>query len=1052
MARARLLTATYSLLVIAAVTLVAGCAGDDGQPGPTPTPVATPTGTASQTPAATPTLTPLPTNSATATLTPTVTTTASATATETETETATATPTATATETPTATPTDAVAAATGHCIDCHAGIETAHTKLALGCTHCHTGNPQATTKDGAHVQAQAPLPQNATILPQDYADRDYLQFLNPSNLRVVRSTCGRDGLGGSACHAPYVDDLMKSMMASTTGHLTGGAYQNGILPDRTAIWGNMPVSDEDGDIPAERGALASLSQVPAEDEEWPLDSVQRHYGDVPRKICTRCHLWSRGAAVRGVAGQEGNYRSEGCAACHMPYTNAALSESGDHTINKTEVGHPRIHQLTRKIPTDQCTHCHIRGARIGLSFRGLAQTPPGTPMGDDYPGLTPRKLHGAYYVQDPQVTPPDIHHERNLHCIDCHVRREVMGDGNIYGHMDQATEIECENCHGSLTAYGSMVSTRGSPLTNLAWEDGQMMLTSKVTGEKHVVKQVKDIVNPESPFHNPIAATAMNANHIKESGGLECYTCHSAWQNNCYGCHFNRDLSQSALDMVAGAQTPGKPVLDDKYFVNFKNFHMGYNAEGKIAPFVTGCQVLTTVKDAAGQQIMHQELPLTAAGISGLAMNPVQPHTTRKNARYCLECHRNPAALGLGTDGFNLSRTYLFTLSPAPEGALTVINRKDPGAAGVVGTLALPDPRGLAVVTDQVDGLAKLAYVTDGTQGLVVVNLADPTNPQVVSTTPVANGHEVAVAGKTLLVAGGADGLMTYSLADPLHPLFLGCLRTTDARALAVHGLYVLVADGPGGLLVIDVKDPNAASVVATLDLNGADPAANDARDVAAWPRYSDPVTEGTKPFNMMAYVADGAGGVRIVNLDDPTAPYVAATLPTTDAHALFTKSHYDPGSSTQRSLEREYLYVADGAGGLVIARVSNPESPVVVTAFTSAGAVSDLLVANAFEPPKNKAYVYAGLAAGGMAIIDVSDVNAPAVLKTLPVAVSRGIDLERVLLDRMVDEDGRQLKDNSHPGARPFTRAEIERISRAPIAPALPAAGRRPARARGVE
>ena len=39
------------------------------------------------------------------------------------------------------------------------------------------------------------------------------------------------------------------------------------------------------------------------------------------------------------------------------------------------------------------------------------------------------------------------------------------------------------------------------------------------------------------------------------------------------------------------------------------------------------------------------------------------------------------------------------------------------------------------------------------------------------------------------------------------------------------------------------------------------------------------------------------------------------------------------------------------------------------------------------------------------------------------------GLDLERVRLDRMVDEDGNQIRDVSHDGARTFTRAEIETI-----------------------
>jgi hypothetical protein len=44
------------------------------------------------------------------------------------------------------------------------------------------------------------------------------------------------------------------------------------------------------------------------------------------------------------------------------------------------------------------------------------------------------------------------------------------------------------------------------------------------------------------------------------------------------------------------------------------------------------------------------------------------------------------------------------------------------------------------------------------------------------------------------------------------------------------------------------------------------------------------------------------------------------------------------------------------------------------------------------------------------------------------PVAQRWGIDFS---LDRIVDERGRPIQDNSHEGARPFNEAELDRISR---------------------
>ena len=562
----------------------------------------------------------------------------------------------------------------------------------LGCTQCHGGDPDALTKEAAHIQAKAPLPKDATVLPRDYFDLPYLRFVNPTNLRVLPTTCGQAGYGGVSCHAGYAQDVEKSMMATTAGHLAGGAYQNGLLPDRRAIWGNMPVQDLDGNVPTARGALPSLVQVPAEITSFPARlvpaSLQRRAAQDLRAVPPLVARQS-GAGRSGARGQLPLGGLRGLPhAVHERRCERVAGPDAQPVRGRTP-SHPSADD---EDPTHQCGHCHTRGARIGLSYQGLAQLPPATATGPAYAGLTPQKIYGAYHVQNPAVNPPDIHFERGMHCIDCHVRVESMGDGNIYGHMDQAVQIECEDCHGTPDAYGTMVTGRGVRHTHLRWQNGRMILTGKVDGKEHVVPQVKDIVDPGHASYNAVAATAMNANHLKAAGGLECYACHSTWQNNCYGCHFNRDLGKTALDMIAGVATQGKPETGNKYFLNFKNFHMGYNAEGKVAPFVTGCQALATVTDSMGTKILDQETPVTAGGRSGLSLNPVQPHTVRDTPRSCDECHRNPSSLGLGTESFNLLRRYLFALNPAPTGKLMVLDRRTTSIPSVAGVLGLNDP------------------------------------------------------------------------------------------------------------------------------------------------------------------------------------------------------------------------------------------------------------------------------------------------------------------------------------------------------------------------
>ncbi|HXI87061.1 MAG TPA: hypothetical protein VNH64_06355, partial [Parvularculaceae bacterium] len=88
----------------------------------------------------------------------------------------------------------------------------------------------------------------------------------------------------------------------------------------------------------------------------------------------------------GTNDQPGDYRSSGCASCHVVYANDreqissltyaqygrdGLSQSVDPTIPKDEPGHPLRHAFTRAIPTSQCMTCHLHQPNMFLnSFLG----------------------------------------------------------------------------------------------------------------------------------------------------------------------------------------------------------------------------------------------------------------------------------------------------------------------------------------------------------------------------------------------------------------------------------------------------------------------------------------------------------------------------------------------------------------------------------------------------------------------------------------------------------------------------------------------------------
>ena len=103
---------------------------------------------------------------------------------------------------------------------------------------------------------------------------------------------------------------------------------------------------------------------------------------VPAINVTKTRLNDPNMWFLGTNDQPGDYRSSGCAGCHVIYANdRSPFESGlyakfgnmgetvtiDPTIPKNEPGHPLTHGFTRAIPTSQCMVCHMHQPNIFLN-------------------------------------------------------------------------------------------------------------------------------------------------------------------------------------------------------------------------------------------------------------------------------------------------------------------------------------------------------------------------------------------------------------------------------------------------------------------------------------------------------------------------------------------------------------------------------------------------------------------------------------------------------------------------------------------------------------
>ncbi|MEI9850635.1 MAG: hypothetical protein WDN24_06970 [Sphingomonas sp.] len=292
-----------------------------------------------------------------------------------------------------------VAAKSEGCNSCHVRTDepSMHSTPAvrLGCTDCHggdasvRGNPDlgfehpeyAAARDRAHVLPRYPkgwnYPSSAnptrsyTLLNKEAPE--YVRFVNPGDYRVVRESCG-------ACHMEVIEASERSLMATGSMLWGGAAYNNGIVPYKSYIFGEAYTRDgkpakieSAGNPPATvtdkeraRGALAALYPLPSWHVIPPGDvfrvferggrNIQTQFAEVglpnPTGSIQRLEEPGRpdlkqssrgpGTGLRvaipvlnihktrlndpflwfmGTNDQPGDYRGSGCTGCHVIYAN-----------------------------------------------------------------------------------------------------------------------------------------------------------------------------------------------------------------------------------------------------------------------------------------------------------------------------------------------------------------------------------------------------------------------------------------------------------------------------------------------------------------------------------------------------------------------------------------------------------------------------------------------------------------------------------------------------------------------------------------------------------
>lgn len=477
------------------------------------------------------------------------------------------------------------------CLICHAkmqGFSRGHEPDSIGCSVCHGGNASETDKLLAHKN----------MVPV------------PGNLSNASTTCGTTN-----CHPAIVARVSTSMMATLSGMISVDKWVFGEIP--------LPIGNE------------KITEIGQSASEVHL-----------RNLCAGCHIGNEKTSHGNPTWLE---RGGGCNACHLKYNEQALSSLHKMKMQaKNDTTVPIIHpSIDLNISNDHCMSCHSRSGRISTNYEGWQETmlKPNSVIGNPAYNILP---DNRVFSQ----MPADVHHEKGMLCIDCHNSYELMGDGTLFQHKEDAVKILCSDCHSKKASSTRLLSESDFETQKIAKArnyriENVRVITTKKSGyplvntfideKSHKSYLIKKSTNDTALIKSPLPICIEGKSHER----LSCESCHSAWVSQCIGCHTSYEAETKGYDMLSNQDRNGTWIE--------------YASEGLAELPILGMR-------------MNKDSSLTIGTFApGMIMNldhnfpgfekettfhrlyaPVSAHTTIRKGRNCKSCHNSSLAIGYG--------------------------------------------------------------------------------------------------------------------------------------------------------------------------------------------------------------------------------------------------------------------------------------------------------------------------------------------------------------------------------------------------------------------
>ena len=538
----------------------------------------------------------------------------------------------------------------------------------------------------------------------------------------------------------------------------------------------------------------------------------------------------------------------------------------------------------------------------------------------------------------------DIHLDKGMQCVDCHFAQDNHGNGKIYGEPRAAVEMDCTDCHGTIRAKATLLTSGpaapsaarpGDPsgtrldalrtpwgLRRFEWRGDKLFQRSMM--DPHLeweVVQTADTVTPGNAHYSedsyraklmgkdgaPVHGVPANDSTLAHANSsMTCYACHTSWTPTCFGCH---------LQMTANARTPMlhneglttrnyttynfQVLRDDTFMLGVDGTVTGH----RFAPARSSCAILVSSQNANREWLYYTQQTVSAPGFSGQAFSTFVPHTVRATeTKQCSDCHvsaqnDNNAWLAQvllqGTNFMNFMGRYIY-VATGKSGleAVAVAEHDEPEA--IYGS-----------------DLQRVAYPDDYKKFVA--------NNRRLTT---AHGHEgnvldIQTRGEYAYAALGKDGFRAYDIANIDNKGFSERITTAPVSPF-------------GQRLFVPTKDAQAIASPTTL---AVDPL-----------RTQIPQNE-EQPIPLMygfLYVADSEEGLVVIG--DPNlkskSPGVGTLLNGNPADNFLRRAlAFNPGGvltgARRITIAGNYAYILT-ANSLVVVDIENPLQPRVTAAIAA--------------------------------------------------------------------------------------------------------------------